>query len=222
MVSTGGSFAASLLDVAIRAAVQSGAPRRTVAATAAAVTTSVMMAQRGDTGVCGAAAAKPTASQRRRTKRKKKASREAKAAASPLPQQERSMDVENVHAGGDGTSPSVAPASSPGPTTPLPPQQDLSSQMPRNMCQYCGQIFEARNGLFRHLKESGHDQFFAPSAADCESIAGMSVTSATQAATLSEQAGGASGPAALGSSSPAIPPPSPRAQRRLGRGKRPL
>ena len=77
MASDGGSVSASLLDVAVRAAVLAGAPRRTVAATAAAVATAVMVAMRNGAGVGGGAADIPTASQLRRTKRKKKVAREA-------------------------------------------------------------------------------------------------------------------------------------------------
>ena len=85
MASDGGAFAASLVDVAVRAAVQAGAPRRTVAATAAAVATAVMVAWRAGAGASGGAAAAPTASQLRRSKRKKKDAREALAAASRQP-----------------------------------------------------------------------------------------------------------------------------------------
>ena len=74
MASDGGFVAASLVDVAVRAAVLAGAPRRTVAATAAAVATAVMVALRLGAGAGGgAAAAPPSASQARRAKRKKKA-----------------------------------------------------------------------------------------------------------------------------------------------------
>ena len=81
MASDGGFAAASLLEVAVRAAVQAGAPRRTVAATAAAVASVVMAGQRSGDGDRGGASAPPSASQRRRNKRKKKAAKAAKQAA---------------------------------------------------------------------------------------------------------------------------------------------
>ena len=70
------SAAASLLDVAIRALVQSGAPRRTVAAIAAAMTSVLLADVRGGTTVRGGATAPPSAAQQRRKKRKMKAAKE--------------------------------------------------------------------------------------------------------------------------------------------------
>ena len=73
MASDGGLPAAlSIVDVAVRAAVLSGAPRRTVAATAAAVASVVMVELRGRVGARGDAIATLSASQKRRLKHKKK------------------------------------------------------------------------------------------------------------------------------------------------------
>jgi len=109
MVSDGGSSASSLLEVAVRAAVQAGAPRRTVAATAAAVASAVMMAQRGDARTGDDASVKMTASKRRRTKRKKKAAREA-AAAFPPPHDHGPAAVDDERAEGHAVTPEAAPS----------------------------------------------------------------------------------------------------------------
>ena len=107
MAPDGGFVAASLVDVAVRAAVLAGAPRRTVAATAAAVATAVMVALRLGAGAGGgAAAALPSASQARRAKRKKKAGREAAAAAARQPQEEEAAEA-RVHDGARVTSAEV-------------------------------------------------------------------------------------------------------------------
>lgn len=71
MASNGGlSAAASLVDVAVRAAVASGAPRRTVAATAAAVASAVMAAQHGSGGEVGEAEAPTSKATRKRRRRR--------------------------------------------------------------------------------------------------------------------------------------------------------
>ena len=80
MVSNGGPLAPSLLNVAMKAAVQAGAPRRTVAATAAAVA-SVILASGGGAGASGDAAEPMSTSQQRRAKRKKATAKAAKEAA---------------------------------------------------------------------------------------------------------------------------------------------
>ena len=179
MASNSGSSAASLLDVAIRAAVQSGAPRRTVAATAAAVASVVMVELRGDAGARGSAVAL-SASQKRRIKRKKKAEKEKLATSSQsLPNEE-----EASHGAGLGEASAVSPASAPvapilSPTSGHPPLlPPIAEDMPPNSCQHCGQTFESRNKLFIHLKESGHSQFYAPrSAGDSASVSGLSAGS---------------------------------------------
>ena len=75
MMDNGGCFAASLVEAAVRAAVQAGAPRRTVAAAAAAVASAVMDLQRGGNKVHErssdpAAAKRQTKSQRKSERRK--------------------------------------------------------------------------------------------------------------------------------------------------------
>lgn len=96
MVYNGGSSASSLfvaIDVAVKAAVQSGAPRRTVAATAAAVTQVVIAQLHGDADrTSGRADAAPSVSQRRRMKRKRAAERKKLASSSSVPQPLASVD----------------------------------------------------------------------------------------------------------------------------------
>ncbi len=133
--------AASLLDVAVRAAVQSGAPRRTVAATAAAVASVVMVELRGGAGASGGASAPPSASMRRRTKRKKKAEKERLATSASLPPP---TDGEAGRVVGSGEAPAHVPTSALAPILSsvveqpplLPP---LSVNVPRNSCQHCSQ-----------------------------------------------------------------------------------
>ena len=170
MASDGGPFAASLVDVAVRAAVLAGAPRRTVAATAAAVAPAVMVAWRAGAGASGGAAAAPTASQLRRSKRKKKIAREALAAASQQPH-DMEVDETKVHSGAcDISSPLAQATALDIAATPLPA---LAEHLPPSLCQHCGQSFSSRNGLFKHLKASGHGNFFAPSTSDSASGSGL-------------------------------------------------
>ena len=170
MASDGGPFAASLVDVAVRAAVLAGAPRRTVAATAAAVASAVMVAMRTGAGAGGGAAAAPTASQLRRSKRKKKVAREALAAASRQPHDVEVAET-MVHSGASDLSTPLAQATALDiAATPLPA---LAEHLPPSLCQHCGQSFSSRNGLFKHLKASGHGKFFAPSTSDSASGSGL-------------------------------------------------
>ena len=102
-------LAKSLVDVAVRAAVATGAPRRTVAATAAAVASAVMAELRGSARACDGAAAPTTASRRRRMKRKHKAAN-AEAAA------EASQPNDGVASTLDGATVDAALAQTPAPT----------------------------------------------------------------------------------------------------------
>ena len=167
MASNGGSSVAmSLLDVAIRAAVQSGAPRRTVAATAAAVASVVMAEQsrltRGDP-----MASTASASQLRRAKRKKARAKSAKEAADANADDNGRAEVD-VTVGGNGDAPSpAAPV--------MHPSADLGplpgpAAMPRTRCCYCAQDFPSRGRLFRALRETGHDKFFDMAAGDDISV----------------------------------------------------
>ena len=174
MASDGGAFAASLVDVAVRAAVQAGAPRRTVAATAAAVATAVMVAMRNGAGVGGVAAATPTSSQVRRNKRKRKVAREAQAAASRQPHDMDAAEAK-VHAGARENFILVAQETALDIASQRPPPLPaVAEPLPRNMCQHCGQSFGSRNGLFRHLEDSGHGKSSAPSVSDSASGSGFS------------------------------------------------
>ena len=178
MASDGGSAAASLLDVAIRAAVAAGAPRRTVAATAAAVAHVALVELRGGAGAKGGAAA-PSASQKRRTKRKKKAAKERLATSPTQPPSGGDAD----HSVGSGEAQVSAPVvSAPSVPTlnaeqPLP-LRPIPEDTPPNTCAVCSQTFCTRNALHRHLRESGHSKQFAPSSAgDDMSISGSSAAS---------------------------------------------
>ena len=172
MASDGGAFAASLVDVAVRAAVQAGAPRRTVAATAAAVASAVMVAWRAGAGASGGAAAAPTASQLRRSKRKKKIAREALAAASQQPH-DMEVDETKVHSGAcDISSPLAQATALDFALLRTPPLPALDEHLPPYMCQHCGQSFASRNGLFKHLRASGHGKLFASSTTDSTSSSG--------------------------------------------------
>ena len=180
MASDGGFAAASLVDVAVRAAVQAGAPRRTVAATAAAVASVVMMELRGSAGASGRASAPPpSASKRRRIKRKKKAEKEKLAASSrPAPSADEASS-----GGGPGGAPagelaSAAPVLSSTAAEHPPVLKPIDEKPARLTCQHCGETFASRNKLFDHLESSGHSKFFAPrSAGDSASISGLSAGS---------------------------------------------
>ena len=235
--------AASLVDVAVRAAVLSGAPRRTVAATAAAVASVVMVELRGGIVDRGAAKTPPTASQRRRTKRKKKAEKEKLAASSqPLPTaDEASHGREPGGAAADTLAfTPVAPVL--GSTAGHPPLLALSTEdVPPTTCQHCGQTFASRNKLFDHLKQTGHSQFFAPrSAGDSASVSGLSAGSLelsaasiphqraaavamTTASELGLENGGSAGSALAGSNArinPGVTPTPPQnAKLRDGKGR---
>ena len=173
MASDGGAFAASLVDVAVRAAVQAGAPRRTVAATAAAVATAVMVAMRNGAGVGGGAAATPTASQLRRIKRKKKVAREAHAAASRQPHDMDAAETKDHFGASENSIPLAQATALDIALQRPPPLPTVAEHLPRNLCQHCGQSFSSRNGLFRHLEDSGHGEFFAPSIIDSASSSGL-------------------------------------------------
>lgn len=180
MASNGGlSAAASLLDVAIRAAVQSGAPRRTVAATAAAVASVVMVDFRGGGAGASGGASAPSASQRRRTKRKKKADKEraAQAAArasgqSPQPAAGEASPLGEVAELRDALDETVASVR---PDVQRPPPLPANTGgAPRTQCLHCHQVFDSRNALFKHLEESGHGGHYTPSTAgDSESVASV-------------------------------------------------
>ena len=135
------SAAASLLDVAIRALVQSGAPRRTVAATAAAMTSVLLADMRGGANVRGGATAQPSAAQQRRTKRKVKAAKERAELVPGLPS---SGDV-GVPGTGLGEGFTVEPMSA--------VASDFSGEvMPPLRCLHCSLDFHSRNALFGHLQ----------------------------------------------------------------------
>ena len=130
--------ASSLLDAAIRALVQSGAPRRTVAATVAAMTSVLLADARGGPGH-GGTAAPPSASKLRRAKRKK-AAKELATLAPGLP---RSGDLGARSGLGEGLSaePKSAVAS------------DFSGEVtPHLRCRHCSLDFLSRNSLFAHLQ----------------------------------------------------------------------
>ena len=158
------SAAASLLDVAIRALVQSGAPRRTVAAIAAAMTSVLLADARGGT-VRGGAAAPPSAAQQRRTTRKKKAAKEKAVLVPALPRTGDDGVQGTGHGEGLTAEPTSAVASdlrgADGPPPLVPP--DVT---PHYRCVQCSQDFASRNALFRHLRQSGHAEFPAPSSLD--------------------------------------------------------
>ena len=158
------SAAASLLDVAIRALVQSGAPRRTVAATIAAMTSVLLADERGGTGR-GGAAAPPTAAQQRRTKRKQKAAKE-RVLVPGLP---RSGD------GGD-QDPGLGEGLTAEPTSAVASDLSLhlAAVMPQHRCLHCSQHFDSRNALYRHLRQSGHAESLAPRSLDGDSDSGLS------------------------------------------------
>lgn len=169
MVSNGGPLAASLLDVAIKAAVQAGAPRRTVAATAAAVT-SVILAGGSVNGASGEATEFLSTSQQRRAKRKKataKAAKEAAAAESYGKEPDVGATVTQLgSASGLSASAVLASDLTAGLPDPAP--------MPRNRCSYCAAEFASRNQLFKHLKDSGHSKFYDIGADDDVSMDGLS------------------------------------------------
>ena len=151
------SAAASLLDVAIRALVQSGAPRRTVAATAAAMTSVLLADARGGTGR-GGAAAPPTAAQQRRTKRKQKAAKE------------RAVLVPGLPCSGDGgdQDPGLGEGLTAEPTSAVASDLSLhpAAVMPQHRCLHCSQLFDSRIALRRHLRQSGHAESLSPSSFD--------------------------------------------------------
>jgi len=160
MASNGGFCPSALVAEAVRAAVQAGAPRRTVAATAAAVTTSVLAAMRGCVGASGSASAEtPSASRRRRIKRKMKAAREAAASASQ-PQSDRAGAGLDGDVGSHQEEPPVpAVAEVPRPVSEQPPlTQPGQENLPRTTCTHCGAEFPSRRKLFEHLRDSGHDK----------------------------------------------------------------
>ena len=157
--------ASSLLDVAIRALVQSGAPRRTVAATAAAMTSVLLADVRGGATVRGGAAAPPTAAQQRRTKRKQKAAKEKAVLVPDLPSTGDGGDQGTGHGEGRTTEPTSAVASDLREAD-GPPILALADVMPQHRCEHCSQDFCSRNALFRHLRQSGHAEFLAPSSLD--------------------------------------------------------
>ena len=112
MASNGGLpfAAASLLDVAVRAAVSAGAPRRTVAAIAAAVASVVMADLRSSASASGGASDPPSASKRRRQKRKKQAEKKRLATPASAP------ECDDGAAGrdeGSGETPVSKPAQAP-------------------------------------------------------------------------------------------------------------
>ena len=159
--------ASSLFDVAIRALVQSGAPRRTVAATAAAMTSVLLADVRGGACVRGGAAAPPTAAQQRRTKRKQKAAKENAVLVPDLPSTCDGGDQGTGHGEGRTTKPTSAVASDFSlDLADGPPFLALAEVMPQHRCLHCSQDFASRNALFRHLRQSGHAEFFAPSSLD--------------------------------------------------------
>ena len=151
------SAAASLLDVAIRALVQSGAPRRTVAATIAAMTSVLLADERGGTGR-GGAAAPPTAAQQRRTKRKQKAAKE------------RAVLVPGLPCSGDGgdQDPGLGEGFTAEPTSAVASDLSLhpAAVMPQHRCLHCSQLFDSRIALRRHLRQSGHAESLSPSSFD--------------------------------------------------------
>ena len=169
------SAAASfLLDVAIRALVQSGAPRRTVAATAAAMTSVLLADVRGGAAVRGGAVAPPSAAQQRRTKRKQKAAKEKAVLVPDLLSTGDGGDQGTGHGEGRTTEPTSAVASDLREVD-GPPILVLADVMPQHRCEHCSQDFYSRNALFRHLRESGHAEFFAPrSLDDADSTSGSS------------------------------------------------
>ena len=128
--------ASSLLDAAIRALVQSGAPRRTVAATVAAMTSVLLADARGGPGH-GGTAAPPSAAQLRRKKRKMKAAKEKAVLVPGIP---CSGDVGVTGTGlGEGLTaePTSAVAS------------DFSGEVtPQLRCTKCNQDFLTRNALY--------------------------------------------------------------------------
>ena len=167
------SAAASLLDVAIRALVQSGAPRRTIAATAAAMASVLLADMRGGAHVRGGASAPPSAAQQRRKKRKVKAAKEKAVLVPAIP---RSGDDGDQGTGlGEGLTaePTSAVASDlivADGLSPLAPP-DVT---PHYRCVQCSQNFVSRNSLFRHLRQSGHAEFSAPSSlVDTDSASGI-------------------------------------------------
>ena len=170
--------AASLVDVAVRAAVLAGAPRRTVAATAAAVASVVMVELRGDDGGRGAAKAPLSASKRRRMKRMKKAAKEKATSAQPTPTGDEASDGRESEGAFADTHASTPAAVLSAPAGHPPSLAPVAEDQPPNACQHCGQAFVSRNKLFEHLKETGHSKFFAPrSAGDSASISGPSAGS---------------------------------------------
>ena len=135
------SAAASLLDVAIRALVQSGAPRRTIAATAAAMASVLLADMRGGAHVRGGASAPPSAAQQRRKKRKLKAAKEIATLDPGLP---CSGDV-GAPRTGLGEDLSAEPTSA--------VASDFSGEVkPPLRCVHCGLDFLSRNALFGHLQ----------------------------------------------------------------------
>ena len=159
------SAAASLLDVAIRALVQSGAPRRTVAAIAAAMTSVLLADARGGT-VRGGAAAPPSAAQQRRTKRKKKAAKEKAVLVPDLPRTGDDGDQGTGLGEGLTAEPTSAVASD--------LSLHLAAVMPQHRCLHCSQDFVSRIALSRHLRQSGHAEFLAPSSLVGDSDSGLS------------------------------------------------
>ena len=170
--------AASLVDVAVRAAVAAGAPRRTVASTAAAVASVVMAEMRGGAAARGRATSL-SASQKRRIKRKKKAEKDKMAVSSLQPHLIVGEAGRGDVSGGDLIHATSLPAALAPDSVVVQPPLPLptSGGIPRFTCQHCKQAFASRNVLFKHLKESGHSQFFLPSTADSESVSGLSAGS---------------------------------------------
>ena len=159
------SAAASLLDVAIRALVQSGAPRRTIAATAAAMASVLLADMRGGAHVRGGASAPPSAAQQRRKKRKVKAAKEKAVLVPAIPRSGDDGDQGTGLGEGFTAEPTSAVASDlivADGLSPLAPP-DVT---PHYRCVQCSQNFVSRNSLFRHLRQSGHAEFSAPSSLD--------------------------------------------------------
>ena len=180
--------AMSALDVAIRAAVQAGAPRRTVAATAAAVASVVMAELRCGGGATSGAAASPSAAKRRRTKRKKKAEKERLAATPPdLPAGEAAGRTSE----GSGVGITQAPAAAgavPGQAEELPPPlASVPEDLPRTQCMSCRVNFASRSALFRHLRESDHGDPYAQGFGNDDSISERSAGSKGSRASNSQQ-----------------------------------
>ena len=171
--------------------------------------TSVLLAdERGGTGR-GGAAAPPTAAQQRRTKRKQKAAKE------------RAVLVPGLPCSGDGgdQDPGLGEGLTAEPTSAVASDLSLhpAAVMPQHRCLHCSQLFDSRNALRRHLRQSGHAESPAPSSFDgAHSDSGRSegtMRARSRSPQAADSASGVTAPPAANLMLLPSPPPPPDLER---------